>query len=124
VKVPVTKQQAAINAAQTVTGLMQQMITLYHACDNLNKSYNSEGYSTTWAAMPTAAQNADGSIGATDGTPGCAWPPRASRDRGINHLKGRVAGIPGFGCRKGWCPFQSVVETSTTSTPCVTRRAA
>jgi hypothetical protein len=32
------------------------------------KKYNSEAYNTTWASFPTAAQNADGSLGTADGT--------------------------------------------------------
>lgn len=69
-----SKQQAAIQAAQDITALMQRFRDLRRDCKDFNDRYNSEGYSTTWGALATAVQNADGSFGANDGSPVAANP--------------------------------------------------
>jgi hypothetical protein len=67
--VPQSKQQAAIQAATDLAALMQRFRDLRRDCKDFNDRYTSEGYSTTWGAMTTSAQLADGSMGTQDGAP-------------------------------------------------------
>jgi hypothetical protein len=70
-----SKQQAAIQAANDLQALMQRARDLRRDFKDFNDRYSSEQYATTWAAMPTAPQNADGSISNTpDGAPNPANP--------------------------------------------------
>ncbi len=67
-----TKQSRAINAANSLMAIAQQLSGLRATINQFVTQYNSEGYSGVWSSLPTAAQNADGSLGAADGasTPG------------------------------------------------------
>ena len=68
------KQARAIYIAQQ---LSLNLMTLQSVNSNLQKlvaEYNGETISGVWGAMATATQNADGSIGAADGSPNAAHP--------------------------------------------------
>jgi hypothetical protein len=71
---PQTKNQAAIQAAYDISNIMALMKNVREQCKAFNDRYNSESYSTTWNSMPTAASNADGTIGVPDGSPNTAHP--------------------------------------------------
>lgn len=64
-----TKQSKAVNAANALIGINQQLVNLMTSIDGFVKTYNSESYSSVWNNLPTAAQNADGTLGTADGTP-------------------------------------------------------
>jgi hypothetical protein len=62
---------------QVVNGLImlaQQLMGLYSQLEMLDAQWTDQNVATTIAAMTTAALNADGSIGANDGTPNSAHP--------------------------------------------------
>lgn len=67
-------QQSAIQAAQDLAGLMALAKQLRDQGAAFLARRTSEGYDAIWAAMTTAALNADGSLGALDGTPNVAHP--------------------------------------------------
>jgi hypothetical protein len=69
-----TKNQAAVQAAYDITSIMMLLRTAREQCKAFNDKYNSESYSTTWNNMATAANNADGTIGAPDASPNPAHP--------------------------------------------------
>ena len=69
-----TKQDAAVAAANTLITMAGTLRTLRAQLNDFLTQYNSEGYSTTWSSFATAAQNADGSLGAVDGAPNVAHP--------------------------------------------------
>ncbi len=71
---PDTKQTKAVAAAAAVETIAQQLSALRATIENLVTEYNSEGYSTTWGNLATAALNADGSLGTADGTPTSGHP--------------------------------------------------
>lgn len=81
-----TKQDAAVSAANTLISLHQTLRSLRLTLNDFITQYNSEGYSATWAALATAAQNADGSLGAVDGAPNTAHPidTRVSAQAGLS----------------------------------------
>lgn len=72
--IPQTKKAAAVAGANTLIGLMSQFEALRSQGAEAVKQYNSEGWGTTWAAMPTAALNSDGSLGTADGSPTSGHP--------------------------------------------------
>ena len=69
-----TKQTGAVNAATQLVGLAQQFQSIRAAAKAFVDQYNSEGWNNFWNAMATAAVNADGSLGAADGSPNTAHP--------------------------------------------------
>ena len=69
-----TRQQGAVVAAQNIIGLMQQLQSFRASAKAFVDQYNSEGWSTVWNVMATAAVNADGSLGVADGAPNVAHP--------------------------------------------------
>jgi hypothetical protein len=71
--------------------ISQQLLALRGAANEYVSKYNDAAWSTVWNALPTAAVNSDGSLGAADGTPNNAHPidtrivtalryPRAAND--------------------------------------------
>jgi hypothetical protein len=72
--VPQTKKAAAITGANTLISIMSQFQSLRQQCADVVKAYNSEAWNSAWSAMATAAQNADGSLGAADGSPNTSHP--------------------------------------------------
>jgi hypothetical protein len=79
-----TKQQIAIAVAQQLSAYLIQLKQLDENLQDLNNQYNEEGLSNVWAAMPTAAVNADGTVGAADGSPVASNPTAVG---GINKSK-------------------------------------
>jgi hypothetical protein len=79
-----TKQQAAIVRANQLIGLCQTLQTTRSSITDFIKAYNSEGYSTVWAGLATAAQNPDGSLGTADGSPNTAHPIDTRVITGLN----------------------------------------
>jgi hypothetical protein len=67
-------QQSAIAGAQALAALMTLAKQLRDQGAALLTARNSEGWDAIWAALPTAALSADGSLGAADGTPNNAHP--------------------------------------------------
>jgi hypothetical protein len=80
-----TKQQGAINAAQTLINLMQQAQQLRASAKAFLDTYNSEAWNTLWAQLQTYTANPDGSVGATDGAPNAAH-PTSSVNKSSNQL--------------------------------------
>jgi hypothetical protein len=69
-----TKKDAAVNAANALIGIMQQLKALRQQVNDFVTQYTQENYSAAWNAFATAAQNADGSLGGADGSPNTANP--------------------------------------------------
>ncbi len=69
-----TKLDQAISGANALIGIMKQLKAVRLAANDFVTQYTSEGFSTTWGAMATAAVNADGSLGTADGTPTAGHP--------------------------------------------------
>lgn len=92
-------------AAQVVNGLIacaQQMMTIYQQMVALDAQWTDQNVANIVAAMATAAQNADGSIGATDATPNTAHPitsallTRAISSTQIAQIKTILDGMVGY----------------------------
>src|SRR6516225_5321101 len=71
---PNNPQQAALQGITDLFNIINQAVALRVAIEGFLDRYNSEGYSALWNNFPTAAVNADGSIGAADATPNPAHP--------------------------------------------------
>lgn len=69
-----TKQLQAVALLNQTYSLINQLQGLGLAVNALASQYNNTGASTFWSAMPTCAQNADGSLGTADATPNAAHP--------------------------------------------------
>lgn len=69
-----TLQSRAINAANGMLAISQQLSALRATINQFVTQYNSEGFSTVWNALGTCAQNTDGSLGTADGSPNTAHP--------------------------------------------------
>lgn len=68
------KKKEAIKSADDLISLMEQFSELRRETGEFINRYNSENYSTIWGALPTAALNADGSLGTEDAQPNTAHP--------------------------------------------------
>jgi hypothetical protein len=71
---PLTKQQTALACATQLVSICTQFQTLFDQIALVLDEYDAEQYENFWNNMSTAVQNADGSIGAADGTPNPAHP--------------------------------------------------
>ncbi len=69
-----TKLDQAVSAANALITLMKSLKANRITLNDFVTQYNSEGLSTTWAAMATAVQNTDGSLGPADGSPTSGHP--------------------------------------------------
>jgi hypothetical protein len=69
-----TKQTRALNAANSLMSIAQQLAALRATINQFVTQYNSEGYGTTWGNLATCAQNSDGSLGTADGSPTSGHP--------------------------------------------------
>src|SRR4029077_14269975 len=69
-----TPQSQAINGANDLLFVMQQLQQVRATVDNYVRQYTASNYSAAWNAAATAAQNTDGSLGTADGTPNTAHP--------------------------------------------------
>jgi hypothetical protein len=62
-------QEAALRAASALVTLMSTFEALSDQVDAYVKSYDQNVWDTYWLAMPTVAENPDGSPGAADDSP-------------------------------------------------------
>jgi hypothetical protein len=69
-----TPQSQAINGANDLLAIMQQLQSVRAAADNWLKQYTASNYSAIWNALATAPANTDGSLGTADGSPNIAHP--------------------------------------------------
>jgi hypothetical protein len=64
-----TQQSQAIQNANQVISLAQQLLNLYISITAVNNAWNDDGSLTVIQNLATCALNADGSLGTADGTP-------------------------------------------------------
>ena len=64
-----SSQTVYIQQAQQVQSLWNQFWQWYYAVQKISNLTTENAAQNVWKAMATAAQNADGSLGAADGTP-------------------------------------------------------
>jgi hypothetical protein len=69
-----TKQQAAISFYQQNVSANQQLLSIYATIKALVTTNTDESYGLVGQNFPTAAVNADGSIGTADASPNVAHP--------------------------------------------------
>lgn len=69
-----TPQSQAINGANDLLYVMQQLQQVRATVDNFVRQYVAANYSAEWNAFPTAIANTDGSLGTADGAPNTARP--------------------------------------------------
>jgi hypothetical protein len=71
---PATQQSRAIEVANGVIAVAAQINALCTQINDLLIRFGAGNVNTVMAALPTAAQNADGSLGTADGAPNAAHP--------------------------------------------------
>lgn len=69
-----TPQTQAIQVANALVSASQQLMALYQLMVTIDQQWTDDAVATTLAAMTTAALNADGSVGANDGSPNTSHP--------------------------------------------------
>lgn len=69
-----TKQDVAVAKANELITNLAFLKQLRLWMNDFLLAYNSEAYNTTWAALATALQSANGTLGAADGSPVVANP--------------------------------------------------
>lgn len=69
-----TPQTQAIQVANGLISAAQQLMNLYQLMVQLDQQWTDQSVATIVAAMATVTQNADGSMGAADGSPNVAHP--------------------------------------------------
>jgi hypothetical protein len=69
-----TPQQQAIIVANGYISIAQQVMTIFAQLTTLDQEWTDQGIATILAAMGTVALNADGTLGAADGSPNNAHP--------------------------------------------------
>lgn len=69
-----TPQSQAIQTANQIMSLSQQLLGIYQQMVILDAAWTDDAVATTIAAMATTALNADGSPGTADGSPNVAHP--------------------------------------------------
>lgn len=67
--VAATQQSQAIQNANTIISLSQQLLGLYNAITTLNNAWNDDASLGVIQHLATAAQGLDGSLGAADASP-------------------------------------------------------
>jgi hypothetical protein len=67
-------ESQAIGVANTLLTTAQSLVGLINTINQISAQYTQLTLGTVFAAMPTAAPNADGSLGAVDSTPNVAHP--------------------------------------------------
>lgn len=96
-----TPQTQAIQVANQLINLAQELISIYQAMVILDAAWSDQGVASTLAAMATATLNADGSIGAVDGSPNVNHPinpglTRAISSTQISQIKTIMDGIVNY----------------------------
>ena|ERR1700678_2502120 len=69
-----TVQSQAIQNANTIISLAQQLLTISQQITTVSAAWSDDNTANTLNAMGTVALNADGSLGTPDGTPNTAHP--------------------------------------------------
>lgn len=69
-----TPQSQAINGANDLLSVMQQLQQVRATVDNFVRQYVAANYSAEWNAFPTAIAATDGSLGTADGSPNTVHP--------------------------------------------------
>ena len=69
-----TLNTQAIQTANNLMNLAQQLLIIYQQMVIIDAAWTDDTVATTIAAMGTVAVNADGTLGAADGTPNVAHP--------------------------------------------------
>ena len=64
-----TQQERALASATALQALMTRFRDLRRDVDEYLAQFNSEAYQAVWNGLPTAAWNADGTLGAADASP-------------------------------------------------------
>lgn len=100
-----TQQSQAIQIANQLISLAQTLISVYDQMVVLDAAWTDNAVATVIAAMGTVALNADGTLGAADGTPNVAHPlntatyttlSRAMSSNQIGQLKTILDGIVNY----------------------------
>lgn len=110
-----TKEDAAIAGANELFGYMQQLKAIRLGMTDFLKKYNDETWSTVWASLATAAQNADGSLGTADGTPNTAHPidTRVGTQTALNKAVTQTMLVSGVTCLNQLVNFFGNVAVTT-----------
>lgn len=69
-----TQQSQAIGVANQIITAANTLLSLYQQMVILDAAWSDDGVATVLANLATVALNADGSVGAADGTPNVAHP--------------------------------------------------
>lgn len=69
-----TPQTQALQAVNDLVSLGQQLLTIYQRMVVIDAAWTDDSMATTIAALKTAVQNSDGSVGADDGAPNATHP--------------------------------------------------
>lgn len=107
-----TKQQGAINAAQSLIQIMQSLQTIRGQAKSFLDTYNSEQWSTIWNALQTYALTADGAVGVADATPNAAH-PTVALNKSATALLGGVTLLQQF---LNFCQNQAAVQAQYSQT--------
>lgn len=97
-----TSQTQAAAVANGLISAAQQLMAVYQLMTTLDAQWTDQSSATIIAAMPTAVQNADGSIGTADGSPNVAHPitltllSRAISSNQIGQIKTIMDGIVAY----------------------------
>src|SRR5579863_2198291 len=81
---PITKQTQAIDLANQVGNFLSQLIAVKQTADRITGHYVSDGAGAVLAALPTVAQNADGSLRVADANPVIGNPIDPTKTNGLN----------------------------------------
>jgi len=79
-------QTQAIQAANSLIAVSQQLIQLYQTMVALDAAWTDQAVATTLAAMGTVALNSDGTSGSADGSPNTAHPLDPTKYPALSHL--------------------------------------
>jgi hypothetical protein len=95
----------AIQVVQGLVSASQQLMALYNLMVTLDAQWTDQSVATIVAAMATVTQNADGTQGASDGSPNVAHPinlttypsmPRSISSNQVGQLKTILDGIVNY----------------------------
>jgi hypothetical protein len=81
-----TPQTQAIQVANSLIAVSQQLIQLYQTMVALDAAWTDQAVATTLAAMGTVALKADGTAGTVDGSPNAANPLDPTKYPALAHL--------------------------------------
>ena len=79
-----TKQTQTVDIANQIIALAAQIRSVYDQANSLASKYTNQATVATLTGLPTAALNADGTLGAADGSPVAANPIDTRIVTGLN----------------------------------------